>query len=116
MLHMFGRLKRGNDILIPYALRRFKSKIRTHQTFDVANRFKATFSHECKPHFLGVWDTVSSVGWVSDPLNLPYTFHNPDIAIGRHSISIDERRCAFRHNLWGPEPKEDSKQVRKSRC
>src|ERR1017187_474664 len=30
---------------------------------------------------------------------------NPDVEIGRHAISIDERRAAFRQNLW----KVDSK-------
>ena len=111
MLHMFGLLKRGNYILIPYAQKQFRSRVRDRGSFDVAFHFRATFSHGCKPRFLGVWDTVSSVGWISDPLNLPYTFHNPDIAIGRHAISIDERRCAFRQNLWEADPKQDSKQV-----
>jgi len=50
---------------------------------------------------VGVWDTVSSVGWVWDPLKLPYTGRNPDMANGRHAVSIDERRCYFRNNLWG---------------
>src|SRR3954471_21430454 len=68
--------------------------------YAVAAKFKATFSRECKPHFVGLWDTVSSVGWAYDPVTLPYTYANPDIEIGRHAISIDERRCAFRQNLW----------------
>jgi len=111
MLNMFGLIRKGNESLVPYAIRLFKSKIRNQHSFDIAHRFKATFSAECKPHFVGVWDTVSSVGWVYDPLNLPYTAHNPDIAIGRHALSIDERRCAFRQNLWVPQVGQDSKQV-----
>jgi len=51
------------------------------------------------------------VGWLYSPLTLPYTAHNPDIAIGRHAISIDERRCSFRQNLWQFGPGQDSKQV-----
>jgi hypothetical protein len=50
---------------------------------------------------VGVWDTVSSVGWVWDPLRLPYTARNPEMKNGRHAVSIDERRCYFRENLWG---------------
>ena len=72
------------------------------QYFDLAREFKATMSIDCKPYFVGVWDTVSSVGWVENPLHLPYSSNNSDIAIGRHAISIDERRAFFRTNLWHP--------------
>src|SRR5437016_8415909 len=70
------------------------------QYFRLSNEFKATYSRECKPHFVGVWDTVSSVGWVSSPLSLPFTASNPDMAIGRHAIAIDEKRAFFRTNRW----------------
>jgi uncharacterized protein (DUF2235 family) len=43
---------------------------------------------------------VSSVGWFSNPISLPYTANNADIAFGRHAIAIDERRAFFRTNLW----------------
>jgi uncharacterized protein (DUF2235 family) len=43
---------------------------------------------------------VRSVGWIENPLRLPYTADNPDIEIGRHAVSIDERRAFFRSNLW----------------
>jgi uncharacterized protein (DUF2235 family) len=48
----------------------------------------------------GIWDTVSSVGWVENPLHPPYEANNPDIEIGRHAVSIDERRAFFRSHLW----------------
>jgi len=106
VLHMFGLLCPGNDGLIPYIIRMYARRTRnaagmTH-TFQVADGFKATFCRHCPLHFVGVWDTVSSVGWVWDPLKLPYTGQNPDMANGRHAVSIDERRCYFRNNLWGP--------------
>ena len=73
--------------------------------FDLAEDFRATFRGTvCRPHFVGVWDTVNSVGWVENPLKLPYSANNPDIAIGRHAVSIDERRAFFRTNLWRPDP------------
>ena len=56
----------------------------------------------CTPYFVGVWDTVSSVGWKDNPLKLPFSADNPDIAIGRHAIAIDERRAFFRTNRWVP--------------
>lgn len=100
MLHMYGLLHRGNEPLIPYVLRMFEKKKKTPGDFDLAPIFKDTFSRTCSLHFVGVWDTVSSVGWIYDPFHLPYTALNPDVENGRHAISIDERRCAFRQNLW----------------
>ena len=45
--------------------------------------------------FVGVWDTVSSVGWKNNPLKLPFSADNPDINIGRHAIAIDEKACVL---------------------
>ncbi len=113
MIHMYGLVQKGNEPLIRYILKMFKKKHRSDADFKLAGAFKATFSRSCKIHFVGVWDTVSSVGWLYDPLTLPFTAMNPDIRIGRHSVSIDERRCAFRQNLWMLDPKytQDLRQV-----
>jgi len=105
MLHMFGLLHRGNEGQIPYILRMFSRRSRQaagmQEIFDTASEFKQTFSYDCQLHFVGVWDTVSSVGWIYDPVKLPYTARNPIMKTGRHAVSIDERRCFFRNNLWG---------------
>src|SRR6266404_314982 len=107
MLRMFGLLHPGNDFQFPYAARMLKRKL-GREDFAVAEDFKATFSRTCKPYFVGVWDTVSSVGWIYDPVTLPYTTTNPDIQIGRHAVSIDERRCMFRQNMWAlTQPPQD---------
>jgi uncharacterized protein (DUF2235 family) len=100
MLHIVGLLSAGNEGLIPYAIRMVKKK---KIDFGVAADFKKTFSRECKPHFVGVWDTVSSVGWVYNAVRFPFTTatKNPDLQIVRHAISIDERRAFFRQNLFG---------------
>lgn len=116
LLHMFGLLCPGNEGLIPYIIRLFAKRTRKAggmmHTFQVAEGFKDTFCRHCPLHFVGVWDTVSSVGWIWDPLKLPYTAQNPDMANGRHAVSIDERRCYFRNNLWGaPLPGQSIKQV-----
>src|SRR5205823_6213705 len=109
--HMFGLVRRGNDVLMPYVTKMFKEH-HTHKDFDLAAQFKDTFSHDCKPHFVGVWDTVSSVGAIYDPLSLPYTAYDPDILHGRHALSIDERRCFFRQNMWVQKSStQDIKQV-----
>ncbi len=104
MIHMFGLVQKGNEPLIRYVLKMFKTKNRTPEDFQLAAAFKATFSRVCKIHFVGVWDTVSSIGWIYDPVTLPFTAMNPDVEVGRHAISIDERRSAFRQNLWRIDP------------
>jgi uncharacterized protein (DUF2235 family) len=115
-LHMYGLVPSDNERLVPYVVRMIwaihslqrRSKAiavpdpRIAEYFELAKEFRTTFSRECAPHFVGVWDTVSSVGWFSNPLSLPYTASNPDIAIGRHAVAIDERRAFFRSNLWRP--------------
>lgn len=120
LLHMYGLLPRGNEPLVPYAVRMLAAVNAagtvTHavlsparrqaaplRMFTLAEQFKQTFSpRTCPVWFLGVWDTVSSVGWVDNPLRLPYTASNPVIQIGRHAVAIDERRAFFRTNLWRP--------------
>jgi uncharacterized protein (DUF2235 family) len=111
LLHIVGLLTRGNEALIPYAIRMAKQK---RIDFDIAADFKNTFSHECKAHFVGVWDTVSSVGWVYSAVHFPFTTAtNPDFQIVRHAISIDERRAFFRQNLVGmaQHPNQDIQEV-----
>jgi uncharacterized protein (DUF2235 family) len=114
LLRMYGLIPKDNEPLVPYAIRMLMA-IHTIESeggvesaeeisyFNLAADFKSTFSTRvCTPWFVGVWDTVSSVGWYENPLRLPYTSDNPDIEIGRHAISIDERRAFFRSNLWIP--------------
>ena len=105
LLHMYGLLHKDNEGLIPYITKKFATRTKQTQgmahTLEVAEGFKQTFSQDVLIHFVGVWDTVSSVGWISDPVVIPFTANNPIMEIGRHAVSIDERRCFFRDNLWG---------------
>jgi uncharacterized protein (DUF2235 family) len=98
LLHMYGLIPKGNEPLVPYAIRMMTAEEKWR--FLLANQFKQTFSIPCRPWFVGVWDTVSSVGWIDNPLKTPFTANNPDIENGRQAISIDERRAFFRQNLW----------------
>jgi uncharacterized protein (DUF2235 family) len=120
LLYIFGLIRKGNEVLIPYALRMLKHRPRKApagsgefaEWEELGRQFRETFSRECKPHFVGLWDTVSSVGWIINPVTLPFTAANPDIHIGRHAISIDERRCFYRQNLWSaPLAWQDIRQV-----
>jgi uncharacterized protein (DUF2235 family) len=121
MLHALGLLPRGNENLVPYVLRLFKS-LRTGQQsayWKLCDEFRWTFARPPTSNrddrrfgvdFLGVWDTVSSVGWVWDPVTFPFTAENPSIGVVRHAVSIDERRAFFRQNQMRPAPGQDFKE------
>jgi uncharacterized protein (DUF2235 family) len=115
LLAMYGLIRPGNDPLVPYAVRMMMAieKARkaddngnsdtVKQYFDLAADFKAIMTRQGgDPYFVGLWDTVGSVGWKDSPVKLPYTADNPFIRYGRHAISIDERRAFFRPNRWIP--------------
>ena len=114
LLCMYGLIRKGNEPLVPYAVRMmmgidraekgaYKEQEATKRYFDLAHDFREALCRtDCKPWFVGVWDTVSSVGWIENPLRLPYSSDNPDIEHARHAVSIDEHRAFFRSNLWRP--------------
>lgn len=118
LLHAQGLVMPGNEALVPYgvdmlwAISKLKDGEDRGPYFALADDYKASMSAiECKPHFVGVWDSVSSVGWVGSPVAIPYTHTNPDIAVFRHAVSIDEKRAFFRTNLYRAAPGQDVKEV-----
>lgn len=63
--------------------------------------FRDTFSVEVPIEFVGLWDTVSSVGLSGR--SLPFTGQNRFVKTLRHAISADEHRVRFRPNYYrGP--------------
>jgi uncharacterized protein (DUF2235 family) len=107
MLHKVGLLTQGNEELIPFAWDMFKRE----RDQDIYDGFRRTFSRPVRVHFLGLWDTVSSIGWAFAPRHLPFTENNSSVDIVRHAISLDERRSYFVQNLWGSQPPTDIDQV-----
>lgn len=107
-LHKCGLLRPRLDELIPYAFDIYRKE----RNDTIITGFFATFSRQVRVQFLGLWDTVSSVGWVWNPTILPYTAHNASVDSVRHAVSIDERRAFFRSNLWGQvEPGQDVQEL-----
>jgi uncharacterized protein (DUF2235 family) len=107
LLKLYGLIRRDNESVVLHATRLLVGidrtagdRAATAQVFDLAEGFRSTLAADCKPWFVGVWDTVSSIGWIENPLKLPHISNNPDIEIGRHAVSMDERRAFFRTNLW----------------
>lgn len=128
ILYELGLLPHCDDNLLPYATRLFKTARRDQwldqsqapsQYWQLRQDFRRTFARPTFSgdeqrrfpiHFMGLWDTVSSVGWVWDPPRFPFTASNPGVRIVRHAVSIDERRWFFRQNLMKPQPQQDIKQ------
>ncbi|KAJ7328307.1 hypothetical protein DFH08DRAFT_709712, partial [Mycena albidolilacea] len=96
MIEAVGLVDTGNEALIQFAyeiyLERHKG-VRKNAT-DVAVKFKETFSRDVRIHFVGVWDTVSSVG-IFRGKPLPLTSSAAHICIFRHALALDERRVKF---------------------
>lgn len=126
LLHGYGLLRRGNEGHLPYAWRLFVHEVtkqrdqlkkdRKDRTTPNAHTiphdfaFAETFSRTVPLHFIGVWDTVSSIGWIYEPLRLLSLAQNPIIRVARHAVSIDEKRAFFRDNLYGP-PLNDQQDI-----
>jgi uncharacterized protein (DUF2235 family) len=113
MLYSVGLLYPGTENLIPYAQRYWRKDFRPDSAgAGVCKEFKRTLARPCPVHFIGVWDTVGSVGFVNQFKTFPFTAHNPDVSHVRHAVSIDERRCFFRQNLMFKDyPEQDVKNV-----
>jgi uncharacterized protein (DUF2235 family) len=109
MLNKTGLLGKGNEELVPFAWDIFGRKYgdRTYEGFH------STFGRTVKIHFLGLWDTVSSVGWAWNAKHFQFTADNHAVETVRHAVALDERRTYFVQNLWRPrdESKVDMLQV-----
>ena len=119
VLHQMGLLPRGNYNLVPYVTRLFRALPSKDEGmgeyFKLSSDFRYSFARivpesddrRFRVHYLGLWDTVSSVGWVWDPPAYPYTARNPSVDVIRHAISIDERRWFFRQNRMSQAERQD---------
>ena len=112
-LYMYGLLCPGNEGHLPYLLDMFSDeshtaygrdytdmKVKTYQEKTESKAYRDTFSRVVPIHFMGIWDTVSSLG-LRNPIRLLFDGQNPVVRRVRHAISVDERRCFFQANLLG---------------
>lgn len=120
MLHLMGLIPRGNHNMLPYAMELFRA-VRNEpegmsKYWKLCHDFRQTFARPAFDgdnarhfivRFVGVWDTVSSVGWVWDPTHYKFTASNPSITTLRHALAVDERRWFFRQNQFKAGPGQD---------
>ncbi|CAE7055861.1 unnamed protein product [Rhizoctonia solani] len=80
-------------------------RLKTPSEFDTSAKetdpraFKKTFCVPVTITFLGVWDTVGSVGSFSREI-LPWIEYNPSVKHFRHALALDENRGNFIPSLW----------------
>jgi len=105
MIQKVGLLPVGNRQQVPFA---YKMYSRNDETgWKQSTAFKKAFSIDVEIEFVGVWDTVSSVGIV--PRTLPFTASDTSIRYFRHAISLDERRAKFKANYYHLQRPDDQK-------
>ncbi|KAF9554449.1 hypothetical protein CPC08DRAFT_712845 [Agrocybe pediades] len=112
MIDKVGLLYKGNNTQIPFAYELYADplsgldQVNAVGTSDrdaeknlmsKADRFKSAFCHKnVKVHFVGAWDTVSSIGLVRKKKLLPGTIDGmKHVCFFRHALALDERRVKF---------------------
>jgi uncharacterized protein (DUF2235 family) len=113
MLHSVGLMRPGMESMIRYAQRYWLTDFGPNSVGGKnCTDFRQSLSRPCPIHFIGVWDTVSSIGIINNFSDFPHTLHNPEVSHVRHAVSIDERRSCFRQNLmFKAYPDQDIKNV-----
>jgi len=106
-IKVFGLVRPEQSNLIPYIWQEYIDAAlrvgkKPEPVFEYGNRFKRDFSirTSLRIRFLGLWDTVSSLGKVSAFKSLPHTRENDLVEVIRHAVALDERRGLFQPNLF----------------
>jgi uncharacterized protein (DUF2235 family) len=90
LLEMFGLLHKGNTNHLRHVMDVYA---KGDKMFMLASAFKARFSREIKIEFIGIWDTVVSVGGlIGFYKSFPYSRSLGIAKTVRHAVGIDERR------------------------
>ncbi|MEV0174620.1 DUF2235 domain-containing protein [Streptomyces sp. NPDC050803] len=115
-----GILRRDHLDRIPEAWALYRDRIE-HPNGAAATLFRRSYARETEIRFIGVWDTVGSLGipapsatWLqptANRFNRRWTFHNTELSgwvkAAFHALAIDEQRSAFRPALWHQQPGAD---------
>ncbi|CAM4459345.1 hypothetical protein MB901379_02724 [Mycobacterium basiliense] len=108
-----GILRREHIDRLNEAYRLYRSRRPDSNPREIeATLFRRSYSHETRIRFIGVWDTVGSLGIPLDGLRLVnlfnrrWQFHDTELSgivdSAFHALAIDEKRGPFRPTLWGP--------------
>lgn len=129
LIRMFGILQKGNSAHLEQVYNQYQNytsrnlnRITEKYSFlgnevsdhvKIVARIKSSFSRgEGKISFMGIWDTVSSVGNIfKTNSNLPYTYNLKHVKSVRHAVAIDEKRKKFMVQKVNPLTHKDLKEV-----
>ncbi|KAJ3502100.1 hypothetical protein NLJ89_g9037 [Agrocybe chaxingu] len=87
LLYKVGLLPRDNEAQVPFAYKMYKRT--DEEGLKLCAGFKQTYCQSVNIEFMGVWETVASVGVVMGR-TLPFTNSNSSIKTFRHALSLDE--------------------------
>lgn len=93
MVHKVGLLPAHNRSQVAFAYEYYKDT--TAEGDKMSADFKRTFCMHVSIHFIGVFDSVASVGFIPRKLPLSST-PNQKARYFRHAIALDERRAKFK--------------------
>ncbi|KAI0052942.1 hypothetical protein FA95DRAFT_1531655 [Auriscalpium vulgare] len=112
--------QRRPDQELPSRTRKGKNPKTTKKQDDLCARFKETLSRkDVRVHFVGAWDTVSSIGTARGPSLPETTTGMKHVCFFRHGLALDEKRGKFLpelanggdDNLKGGDSKGNVKEV-----
>ncbi|MFI9833209.1 DUF2235 domain-containing protein [Streptomyces sp. NPDC051913] len=112
-----GILRRDHADRIPEAWALYRDRIE-QPNGAAATLFRRSYARETEIRFIGVWDTVGSLGipvpdaaWLqpaANRFNHRWAFHNTELSgwvrAAFHALAVDEQRSAFRPTLWHQQP------------
>lgn len=113
MVHCFGILRPEHENIAPYLWQTLESippGRRANEAESPIGEFERTAAHLKKEFangaveidFMGLFDTVSSVGVIRRFNVYPHTDRNPSVRRVCHAVSIDEQRNVFPETLFNP--------------
>ena len=105
VIHCFGLLRAENENLAPYLWQTIDQFDSFEDFKRDSQKLKDDFSQAQTPdiRFMGLFDTVSSVGVFERFKVYPYTDKNPSVQTIRHAVSINEQRNCFPELLIVPD-------------
>lgn len=124
MVSLFGIVRPAGEVMIPTLLRVYFSDprqkdrrglVRAQTAQDIRRHFADAAGAQARVHFIGVWDTVETVGL----LTRRHITSGKDVADKRfdhvrHAVSADENRRKYAPRLYEGEPRDAPGRVRRT--
>ncbi|GGY09685.1 hypothetical protein GCM10007160_41290 [Litchfieldella qijiaojingensis] len=107
MLRKCGLLYPFMGEMVPYTTRLYLEK----GNDEAAEGYKDLYGRLAPVHFIGVWDTVDSLGYLYTKRRFFNAKLSEEVGFGYHALAIDERRPKFEPLLWDESLKADHQTI-----